>query len=107
MAFRRACSYEATIKTPVSPSEYSAILVTFKQGDVAVQKRLADLELTLTSVIVRLTQEETASFVAKKNVYLQIRCYAAEYDAPGSKIWALPVEDALDDVELPEDVPNE
>ena len=60
MAFRRACSYEATIKTPVSPSEYSAILVTFKQGDVAVQKRLADLELTLTSVIVRLKQEETA-----------------------------------------------
>ena len=107
MAFRRACSYEATIKTPVDPSNYSAILVTFEQGNVSVQKRLNELTLTSTTVVVKLTQAETALFTAKKNVYLQIRCYASTYDAPGSKIWALPVEDALDDVELPEVEPNE
>ena len=101
MAFRRACSYEATIKTPVDPSEYSAIVVTFKQGDTIVQKDLDDLTLTSTSVIVQLTQAETAQFEAKKKVHLQIRCYASEYDAPGSKIWSLPVEDSLDDEVLP------
>lgn len=101
MAFRRACSYEATIKTPVDPSNYSAILVTFKQDGTTVQKDLNDLTLTATSVVVKLTQAETAAFTANKKVRLQIRCYAAEYDAPGSKIWSLPVEDALDDEVLP------
>lgn len=101
MAFRRACSYEATIKTPVAPSAYSAIVVTFKQGEAVVQKDRDDLTLTSTSVVVQLTQAETALFEAQKKVYLQIRCYASEYDAPGSKIWALPVEDALDDEVLP------
>lgn len=101
MAFRRACSYEATIKTPVDPSSYSAILVTFKQGEISVQKELNDLTLTSTSVIVKLTQAETALFEARKNVHLQIRCYASTYDAPGSKIWDLKVEDALDDEVLP------
>ena len=101
MAFRRACSYEATIKTPVDPSTYSAIVVTFKQGETVVQKTLPDLTLTATSVVVKLTQAETAAFTAHKKVHLQIRCYAATYDAPGSKIWSLPVEDALDDEVLP------
>lgn len=101
MAFRRACSYEATIKTPVDPSNYSAILVTFKQGETSVQKVKNDLTLTGTSVVVQLTQAETAMFEAQKKVHLQIRCYASEYDAPGSKIWSLPVEDALDDEVLP------
>lgn len=102
MALRRACSYEATIKTPVAPSNYSAILVTFQQGGVnLVEKTLQDLTLTATSVIVKLTQEETALFEAKKKAYLQVRCYASTYDAPGSKIWDLKVEDALDDEVLP------
>ena len=102
MAFRRACSYEATIKTPQAPSHYSAILVTFQQGGTnLVEKELADLTLTDTSVIVKLTQAETAQFEAKKNMYMQIRCYAATYDAPGSQVWTIPVEAALNDELLP------
>ena len=102
MAFRRACSYEATIKTPVAPSHYSAILVTFQQGGVnLVEKSLSDLTVSGDNVVVKLTQEETALFEAKKNMYMQIRCYAAEYDAPGSKVWAIPVEAALNDEVLP------
>ena len=102
MAFRRACSYEATIKTPVDPSNYSAILVTFQQGGVnLVEKTENDVTLTSTSVIVKLTQAETAMFEAKKNMYMQIRCYAGTYDAPGSKVWTIPVEAALNDEVLP------
>ena len=71
MAFRRACSYQATIKTPVDPSTYSAIAVTFKQGETVVQKTLSDLTLTATSVVVQLTQEETASFTAGKKAYMR------------------------------------
>ena len=98
MAFRRACSYEATIKTPVDPSNYSAILVTFQQGGVnLVEKTEDDVTLTSTSVIVKLTQAETALFEAKKNMYMQIRCYASAYNAPGSKVWTIPVEAALND----------
>lgn len=99
---RRACSYEATIKTPQAPSHYSAILVTFQQnGENLVEKQINDLTLTETSVIVKLTQAETALFVAKKNAFLQIRCYAATYDAPGSQVWTIPVEAALNDEVLP------
>jgi hypothetical protein len=102
MALRRACSYEATIKTPVAPSNYSAILVTFQQGGVnLVEKTLQDLTLTATSIIVKLTQEETALFEAKKKAYLQVRCYASTYDAPGSAVWDIPVEAALNDEVLP------
>lgn len=102
MALRRACSYEATIKTPVAPSNYSAILVTFQQGGVnLVEKTLQDLTLTATSIIVKLTQEETALFEAKKKAYLQVRCYASTYDAPGSAVWDIPIEAALNDEVLP------
>lgn len=101
MAFRRACSYEATIHTPAAPETYTAILVTFKQGETVIQKDLNDLTLTASAVVVKLTQAETAMFEAKKQVHLQCRCYAATYDAPGSPIWSLRVEDALDDEVLP------
>lgn len=102
MALRRACSYEATIKTPVAPSNYSAILVTFQQNGVnLVEKTLQDLTLTATSIIVKLTQAETAQFEAKKKAYLQVRCYASTYDAPGSAVWDISVEAALNDEVLP------
>lgn len=97
MAFRRACSYEATIKTPEDPTTYTAILVTFKQGDIEINKDETGLALTSSHVIVKLDQAETAQFNAKKNVYLQIRCFKSQYDAPGSKIWQMRVEDALND----------
>ncbi len=65
MAIRRACSYEATIKTPVAPSEYSAVLVTFSQdGNNLINKEIGDAGLTLDtdSVVVQLSQEETLLF---------------------------------------------
>ncbi|MBR4472509.1 MAG: hypothetical protein IKS55_02620 [Oscillospiraceae bacterium] len=98
MSIKRACSYQATIKTPKAPSTYSEILVTFQQdGANLIQKTLADLETDETYVTVNLTQEETALFTASLPAYLQIRCYAEEYDAPGSKVLPLDVYPALDD----------
>ncbi len=98
MGIRRACSYQASIKTPKPPDTYSVILVTFQQdGDNLVQKDLQDLDCDETYVRVNLNQEETALFKASIPAYLQIRCYAAEHDAPGSKAWPLDVFPALDD----------
>lgn len=106
MAIRRACSYKATIKTPLAPSEYSAIRVTFSQNDAAVlSKNLGDSGLTISGdyVIVQLSQSETLQFSAVNNsrqpayALLQIRCYRSTYDAPGSRIWALPVYRSLNE----------
>ena len=98
MAIRRACSYSATIKTPKTPSSYSEILVTFQQNKTnLVSKHLEDLTVSGDSIVVKLNQTETKQFVAGKPAFLQIRCYAAEYDAPGSAAWPLDVRPALDD----------
>ena len=98
MSLIRACSYIASIKTPAAPDSYSAILVTFQQdGDNLISKTLEDLECDETYVHVKLTQEETALFTAAVPAYMQIRCYASEYEAPGSKVWYLDVYPALDD----------
>lgn len=97
MAFRRVCSYKATIKTPEDPRTYTAIRVTFRQGDITIDKDLSELSFSGNNVVVQLDQQETAMFEAKKNLYLQVRCYKGQYDAPGSKIWQLKVEDALNE----------
>lgn len=101
MAMVRACSYVAEIETPAAPSEYSAIQVTVKQGNVEINKELSDLTLTEDSVMVKLSQTDTAQFTCGENAYLQIRCYKSEYDAPGSEVWIIPVRPALNDEVLP------
>lgn len=104
MAIRRACSYEATIKTPVDPAEYSAILVTFAQNNqILVNRSIGDAGLTINedSVVVQLSQEDTLLFQANTTAFLQIRCYKATYDAPGSKVWAIDVFDSLNTEVLP------
>ena len=101
MGIRRACSYQATIQTPEPPDTYSAILVTFQQDGVnLISKNLEDLEYTDIAVIVKLNQEETKQFVIRKPAYLQIRCFASEYNAPGSAAWPLDIKPALDDTIL-------
>ena len=97
-----ACSYRATIKTPVDPNEYSAILVTFAQsGNVLVEKTKPNLELTEDSVVVKLDQDDTKLFDATKLAMMQIRCYRSQYDAPGSAIFDIAVSPALNDEVLP------
>ena len=100
MGMRRACSYQATIRTPQAPSNYSALLLTIQQGGQnLINKTKDDLTPSAdgTSVIVNLTQEETAQFAAGKQALLQLRCFASANDAPGSHAWAIDVLPALND----------
>lgn len=101
MGIRRACSYSATIKTPKNPNDYSEILVTFQQSNVnLISKNKSDITVSGDCIVVNLNQEETKQFVAGKMALLQVRCYAAEYDAPGSAAWSIDVWPALDDTIL-------
>lgn len=98
MAIKRACSYTATIKTPVVPSEYTAILVTFSQnGTNLIEKDETQVTLTDDAIVVNLDQTETKQFTACAKAFLQVRCFKSQYDAPGSAIWAIPVWPALND----------
>jgi len=96
----RACSYNCSIKTPEAPSQYSEILVSFSQDqqtliDIALGD--AGMDTTADAVQVHLSQEETAQFSAPGVVYMQIRCYKSTYNAPGSKLFQIPVVPALND----------
>ena len=102
MALRRACSYQANIKTPEAPDTYSAILVTFQQN----QQNLINLDKSQLVigeelVTVQLDQEQTRQFQAGVPAFLQIRAYKSQYEAPGSKVWTLDVYPALNDEVLP------
>jgi len=96
MSIRRVCSYSATIQTPEAPSGYSAIKVTFAQGGTnLINKNKSDLTLSSNAVTVKLDQSETKLFDAGKIALMQIRCFKSQYEAPGSAVWAIPVEPAL------------
>ena len=98
MSIRRVCSYTATIQTPESPSNYSSIKVTFAQSGVnLINKNKADLTLDDNTVTVKLDQAETKQFVAGKIALMQIRCFKSQYVAPGSAVWVIPVEPALNE----------
>lgn len=98
MAFRRACSYTATIQTPEAPSNYSAILVTFAQdGTNIIEKDETEITIGEANIVVQLDQTETKQFACGKKAFLQVRCYKSQYEAPGSAIWALDVCPVLDD----------
>ena len=91
MAMIQACSYRATIQTPLAPENYSAIVVTFSQlGTILVTKTKGQLTLQDGLAIVSLSQAETKLFTAGVPALMQCRCYRSEYDAPGSAL--LPIE---------------
>lgn len=112
MAMRRAASCSVTITPPKDPTTYSAMLVTFAQDQqIVLEKSLEDLTIDGADVVVELTQEETLQFAPSVPspmgtkiggpAYLQLRCYAGEYDAPASAAWAIEVYDVLDPTILP------
>lgn len=101
MGIRRACSYQATFQTPKPPSNYSEILVTFSQnGQNLINKSRYQLAVEEYAVTAQLTQEETALFEAGTPAQIQIRCFGAVYDAPGSAVFSVDVWPALDDTIL-------
>ena len=107
-AIQRAGTFTAKIRTPLAPSEYSKIRVSFAQNQqIVVEKQKGDAGFTVgeDSVELVLTQAETLRFaptagspmgtVKGPMAYLQIRCYKNATDAPASKVWTLPVYDSL------------
>ena len=101
MGIRRACSYQATFQTPKPPSNYSEILVTFSQdGEILINKLRYQLDVQDYTVTAQLTQEETNLFEDGKTAQIQIRCFGAVYDAPGSAVFSVDVWPALNDTIL-------
>ena len=96
MAIIRACSYNAKIRTPQAPDQYSEFLAVFQQKQ---QNIVTKTSVTTDSqyVYVSLSQEETKLFKEGIPAYLQLRCYASTYDAPGSALFKIDVWNALDD----------
>ena len=102
MAIIRACSYTATIQPPEDPANYSAILVTFQQdGTNLINLDEDDVTISDGKIIVNLDQTQTKLLACGKKVLMQIRCYASQYEAPGSAVWAIDVWPALNDEVLP------
>lgn len=97
MGMIRACSYVAEIETPEAPSEYSAIQVTVMQGDTTITKTKAQLTLTENSIMLKLDQTETKQFTCGASVFIQVRCYKSQYEAPGSEVFGVQVYPALND----------
>ena len=52
------------------------------------------------AVTAQLTQEETSLFEAGTPAQIQIRCFGAVYDAPGSAVFSVDVWPALNDTVL-------
>lgn len=105
---QRAGTFTAKIRTPLAPSEYSQIRVSFAQGQrIVVEKTIGDAGFTVgtDSVELVLTQAETLQFaptagspmgtVKGPMAFMQIRCYKNATDAPASCVWPLPVYDSL------------
>lgn len=104
MGIRRACSWQATVRTPTEPSNYSSILVAINQrGRNVIVKTKPDLSISTDglNIILNLSQTETAQLISGINTYMQVRCYKSEYEAPGSQCWPIEVLPALDDRILP------
>ncbi len=98
MAIKRACSWQAIIKTPEAPINYSEMLLTFQQKQRnIISKNKSNLEIGDETVTVHLTQEETAKLTDKAPCYMQLRCFSSATNAPGSAIWKIDVQAALDD----------
>ncbi len=95
--FRRACSHQITVQTPKPPDTYSDMLAVIAQDEENLFiKDLSQLETTDTCVIINMNQQDTKKFKAGIPAYFQLRCYASEYDAPGTAEFQLEVWPVLD-----------
>lgn len=66
---------------PFNPAECEAFIITFKQGDIVLEKNKRDLTSNIASVMedkgkykmeFRFTQEESGAFIADKLIYVQV-----------------------------------
>lgn len=102
---KRACSYNVAVATSVDARTYSKILVTFAQDqEILITKTEADFDVQEAGFTVQLSQEETLQFRPSLKsvmgrrigspVYMQVRAYRTNYDAPGSDNYEIDVIDS-------------
>lgn len=96
--------YRATTPThrfyfPKDLSEYSEVLVTYKQkGTIKLEKHKADLTIDGKEAKIVLTQAETKAFSpGDRSVAVQIRALESDGTARASKTYTINVNDVLND----------
>ena len=86
---------------PDNPNTYDAILITYKQNEIVLEKEKPDLTIDGNTASVMLTQEETKLFTPDALVKVQVRVAYNGGEAFASPVTVLRVEDVLNDEVLP------
>ena len=102
---RRGATYGCTFQPPEAPSEYSAILVTFVQGQQIIHsftEESPELAVGSTDIVITLSQQQTLAFApshfspmgreTKGFVYVQCRCFKSASVVTESQNIPIPVE---------------
>ena len=113
-AIRRAGTYDFSVATPLPPTDYEQIVLTFAQNQrIVLEKKTGDSHVTVDAAnfAVTLTQEETKLFLPSlgspmgrqlgSKVTIQCRCYKSATDAPASGFCSVDVQDAENEEVLP------
>lgn len=111
---RRAGTYDFSVHTPLPPTEYEQIVLTFAQNQqIVLEKKTGEPRVTVdeANFSVTLTQAETKLFMPSigspmgrrlgSKVSIQCRCYKSMTDAPASGFCTVDVQDAENEEVLP------
>lgn len=87
MSIARGATISNIFTVPVDLTAAVAMYVTYQQGGRTVlEKKLADCEITATTITVDLSQEETLKFIENKAVKIQIRAKLPDGSAHKSNV---------------------
>ena len=89
-----------TFHVNVDLTSATAVYVTYRQGNVVINKPKSALTITSGAVVAHLTQTETLSLSANADVQIQIRAKLSDGTAVASSIITVPVEAILKDGEI-------
>lgn len=86
-----------TFNLPCAVNMIQNLYITFedKEGEIVLEKALADCTASESSVSVTLSQEETLRFKERTQIRLQVRALTTEGDAVASKIHKISVKEIL------------
>lgn len=94
---RKGTTPSFTFKLPFEVDMIANAKVTFRQGNVTLEKKLCDCETAEASLTVRLTQEETFLFDCNSYVKVQLRVVDEHGDALSSTVYDVFVGQCLDE----------
>lgn len=99
----RATTPTHTFTLPVDTSTLAEILVSYRQGNVSIDKHYEDgtlppgMTLDGAKVIVKLTQEEANKFKGENQASVQVRVLTASGDALASKRFGITIKEVIND----------